>query len=89
LFDFMVDALVAIPAKANAAGHIERVVPHLIPGGVTHVQYVDDTMILIKPATMGVANLKLILLCFDNMWGLKLKLAKSEVVVTWVMEDGQ
>jgi hypothetical protein len=33
LFYFMVDALAAILAKANEAGHIQGVVPHLIPGG--------------------------------------------------------
>jgi hypothetical protein len=33
LFDFIVDGLAAILAKANRAGHIEGVVPHLIPGG--------------------------------------------------------
>jgi hypothetical protein len=37
LFDFMVDALAAMLARANEAGHIRWVVPHLIPGGVTHV----------------------------------------------------
>jgi hypothetical protein len=33
LFDFIVDGLAAILAKANRAGHIEGVIPHLIPGG--------------------------------------------------------
>jgi exonuclease III len=33
LFDFMVDGLAAMLSKANEAGHIEGVVPHLIPGG--------------------------------------------------------
>jgi hypothetical protein len=37
LFDFMVDALAAILARANEAGHIQGVVSHLIPGGVTHL----------------------------------------------------
>jgi hypothetical protein len=34
LFDFMVDGLAAMLSKANEAGHIEGVVPHLIPGGL-------------------------------------------------------
>jgi hypothetical protein len=34
LFDFMVDGLAAILAKASSAGHIEGVIPHLIPGGL-------------------------------------------------------
>jgi hypothetical protein len=46
LFDFVVDALAAILDKANLAGHISGVVAHLILGGITHLQYVDDTIIL-------------------------------------------
>jgi hypothetical protein len=56
LFDFMVDALAAMLVKANSAGHIKGVVSHLIPGGVTHLQYADDTMILIEPSELGVAD---------------------------------
>jgi hypothetical protein len=33
LFDFLVDSLATIIAKAKEAGHIKGVVPHLIPGG--------------------------------------------------------
>jgi hypothetical protein len=33
LFDFLVDGLAAMLAKANSAGHIRGVVSHLIPGG--------------------------------------------------------
>jgi hypothetical protein len=33
LFDFMVDALAAMLARANEAGHIQGLVSHLIPGG--------------------------------------------------------
>jgi hypothetical protein len=33
LFDFMVDGLAAILSRACRAGHIQGVVPHLIPGG--------------------------------------------------------
>jgi hypothetical protein len=87
LFDFMVDALAAILTKANQAGHIQGVVPHLIPGGVTHLQYADDTLVLVEPSYLGVANLKTILLCFENMSGLKINLAKSEAVVTGVTEE--
>nr|XP_051229140.1 uncharacterized protein LOC127346942 [Lolium perenne] len=81
LFDFMVDALAAMLARAKEAGHIRGLVSHLIPGGVTHLQYADDTMVMIEPTDEGIANLKLILLSFELMSGLKLNLAKSEVVV--------
>jgi hypothetical protein len=81
LFDFMVDALAAMISRASHAGHLCGVVRHLIPGGVTHLQYADDTMILIDPTDEGIANLKLLLLVFEDMSGLKINFNKSEVVV--------
>jgi hypothetical protein len=78
LFDFMVDGLAAMLSKDNAAGHIQGVVPHHIPGGITHLQYANDTMILIEPMDQGIACLMLILLCFENMSGLKINFDKSE-----------
>jgi hypothetical protein len=83
----MVDSLAAIIARASESGHLQGVVPHLIPGGVTHLQYADDTLILLEPSDVGVANLKLLLLCFENMSGLKINFAKSEVVVTGVTDQ--
>jgi hypothetical protein len=89
LFDFMVDGLAAILSKASSAGHLVGLVPHLIPGGVTHLRYADDTMIMIEPSSLGVANLKLLLLCFENMSGLKINFDKSEAIVTGVTIEEQ
>jgi hypothetical protein len=81
LFDFIVDALAAMISRAREAGHIKGVVDHLIPGRITHLQYADDTMILLDPSDEGISNLKLIKLCFEDMSGLKINLSKSELVV--------
>jgi hypothetical protein len=49
LFNLAVDALVTILDKARMAGHISSVVGHIIHGGgVTHLQYADDTMIMVE-----------------------------------------
>jgi hypothetical protein len=45
------------------------------------LQYADDTLILIKPTDEGIAHLKLLLVCFENMSGLKINFDKSEVLV--------
>jgi hypothetical protein len=84
-----VDALAAMLSRANESHDIQVVVQHLIPGGVTHLQYADDTMILIEPSEVGIANLKLLLFCFENMSGLKINFDKSEVVVIGVPPDEQ
>lgn len=56
---------------ASAAGHISLVASHLLPGGVTHLQYADDTIILTEKNNLQLANLKFLLLCFEAMSGLK------------------
>ncbi|KAK1614885.1 hypothetical protein QYE76_020402 [Lolium multiflorum] len=81
LFDFVAEALAAILDRALAAGHIEGVIPHIIPGGVSHLQYADDTIIMIQPEDLAIANLKFLLLCFENMSGLRINFHKSEVMV--------
>ena len=48
LFNFVAGGLSTILTAACAAGHIQGVVPHLSPGGISHLQYVDDTIILIE-----------------------------------------
>jgi hypothetical protein len=62
-------------------GHILLIVNHLIPEGVSHLQYIDDTIIIIKKNDLQLANLKFILLCFQAMSGLKINLNKSEVML--------
>jgi hypothetical protein len=58
------------------------VVGHLIPrGGVTHLQYADDTVIMVEGSELDIANLKFLLLCFATMSSLKINFDKSEVVV--------
>jgi hypothetical protein len=89
LFDFLVDGLADILAKANATSHIQGLVPHLIPGGVTHLQYADDTMILLEPTGVGIANLKTLLLFFENMSSLKINFKKSKVVGMGLPPDSQ
>lgn len=63
-------------------GRISSVVGHIIPrGGVTHLHYEYDTMIMVEGSEPHIINLKFILLCFDSMLGLKINFDKSEVMV--------
>jgi hypothetical protein len=84
LFDFLADALAIILDHASVAGHIKGVVSHLVLEGVTHLQYADDTILLIKLDDGAIANLKFILICFEILSGLKINFFKSEVIMTGV-----
>lgn len=58
LFNLAADALDCILGKAKQKGHIKGVVPHLLPGGLTHIQYADDTVILMVLEDVTIRNTK-------------------------------
>jgi hypothetical protein len=84
LFDLVVDALALILKKSNNAGHIKGVISNLLPRGITHLKYVDNTMIFVEKNDISIANLKFILICFELLSGLKINFHKSEVIVMGV-----
>ena len=86
LFNFVADALSRILSRAALAGHITPVSSHLIPHGISHLQYADDTIILMELNENSLTNLKFLLLCFEALSGLKINFSKSEVVVTGVSD---
>ena len=80
----MLDALSHILSCAAAAGHISPVSSHLIPNGISHLQYADDTIIMVELNDSSITNLKFLLLCFEALLGLKINFSKSEAIVTGV-----
>ena len=66
--------------KATEAGHIKGVLGHLIPGGISHLQYADDTLLLFNPDDHSIATIKLLLLAFELLSGLKINFHKSTLV---------
>lgn len=81
LFNFFADALSCILDRAAVADHITPVISHLIPSGVSHLQYADDTIILVENSDQCIANLKNLLLIFESLFWLKINLSKSKVLV--------
>lgn len=81
LFNLVADALGVMLEKAINKGHIKGVLENLIPGGISHIQYADDTVIMVDGSEQSIRNLKLILYCFEWLTGLKINFHKSEVYV--------
>jgi hypothetical protein len=81
LSDFIADALSALIDAATRSGHLRGVVPHLIQGGVTHLQYANDTIPLLALDDSCIANLKFLLIAFEILSGLKINFLKSEIIV--------
>jgi hypothetical protein len=69
LLNLAADALAHIMHKAKAQGLIKGVVPHLIPGGLTHLQYADDMVLLCEGDDPSIQNMKFMLYCFKWISG--------------------
>jgi len=88
LFNLAVDALDHILEKAKKnSGLIKGLVPHLVSGGITHLQYTDDTIILVNNDRESIKNLKFLLYCFEWMSGLKINYHKSEMIAFGMSEE--
>jgi hypothetical protein len=57
--------LATLLRKASNLGMIKGVMSHLIPEGITHIQYVDDTILMVDEDDTSIVNMKLILYCLE------------------------
>ena len=65
LFNIVVDMLAIIIERVKIDGQIEGVVPHLVDGGLSILQYADDTILCMEHDIEKATNLKLILSAFE------------------------
>jgi hypothetical protein len=79
LFNLVSDVLAASLDGAKNAGLLSGFVPDLFPGGLTHLQYVDDTVIFIPFEIEQITITKFILYCFEDIASMKVNYHKSEV----------
>lgn len=86
-FKLVADALSEILTTANEKGVIHGVCPHLVDGGLTHLQYADDTVLFLQNTEEDVTNLKILLFCYEELLGMKINYAKSEVFTVGLTEE--
>jgi hypothetical protein len=79
LFNIVTDMLAIMIGRAKSDGLIEGVIPHLVDGGMSILQYVDDTILFMKHDLDKAQNLKLILTAVEQLFGLKINFHKSEL----------
>ena len=58
--------------SAKVDGQISGVVPHLIDGGLSILQYADDTILFMDHDLEKARNMKLLLCAFEQVSGLKI-----------------
>jgi hypothetical protein len=79
LFNIVADLLAVFISWAKQAGHVADLIPHLVDGGVSVIQYVDDTIIFMEHDIEKTKNMKLILYLFEQLSDLKINFHKSEL----------
>jgi hypothetical protein len=79
LFNIVADMLATLFTRATEENQFKGIVPHLILGGLSILQYADDTMVFLDHNLEHARNIKLILTLFEQMPGLKINFHKSEL----------
>jgi hypothetical protein len=79
LFNIVADMLAILIERAKSDGQIEGVIPHLVDGGLSILQYADDTILFVEHDLEKARNLKLISAAFEQLSGLKINFHKSEL----------
>ena len=65
--------------RAKEVGKVGSLLPHLIDGGISILQYADDTILFLEHDIAKAVNMKLILCIFEQLSGLKINFHKSEI----------
>jgi hypothetical protein len=79
LFNIIADMLAVLIARAKEDGQVDGLIPHLVDGGVSILQYANDTIIFMEHDIQKALNMKLILCIFEQLSGLKINFHKSEL----------
>jgi hypothetical protein len=64
-FNLVADMLTLLITQAKEDGQIRGLVPHLVDGGISILQYADDTILFMEHDLEQVANIKLLLCAFE------------------------
>jgi hypothetical protein len=81
LFNIVADMLAIMIERAKIDGQIEGVIPHLVDGGLSILQYADDTILFMEHDLEKAKNLKLLLSAFEQLSGLKSTSIKVNCIV--------
>ena len=65
--------------RAKESGQIQGLIPHLVEGGLSILQYANDTILFMEHDLEQAKNMKIILCAFEQLPGLKINFHKSEL----------
>jgi hypothetical protein len=79
LFNLVADTLAIFITRAKEDGQIQGLIPHLVDGGLSILQYANDTILFMEHDLEQAKNMKIILCAFEQLSGLKINFHKSEL----------
>jgi hypothetical protein len=80
LFNVVADMLaVSLIERSKARDLFDGLVPHLVDGGLSMLQYADDTILFLEDDLVKARNLKLVLCAFEKLSGIKINFPNSEL----------
>jgi len=65
--------------RAKDESQVMGIVPHLVDGGLSILQYADDTILFMDRDIEKATNIKMLLCAFEQLSGLKINFHKSEI----------
>jgi hypothetical protein len=72
LFNIVAKMLAIMIERTKVDGLIEGVIPHLVDGGLSIPEYADDTTYFMEHDLKKERSLKLVILAFEQLSGLKI-----------------
>jgi hypothetical protein len=79
LFNLIADMLAVLIERSKEVSYFDGLVPHLVEDGLSILQYVDDTILLLEDDLKKTKNLKMVLGAFEKLSGLKINFHKSKL----------
>jgi len=73
--------------KAARNNLVSGLMPQVIEGGIISLQYADDTLLFLENNIEKANNLKWLLLCYEQMTGMKINYDKSDLLNIGIDED--
>jgi hypothetical protein len=79
LFNVVADMLAVLIERSKEVSFVDGLLPDLVEGGLSILQYADDTILFLEDDLEKAKNLKMVLGAFEKLSGLKINFHKSEM----------
>jgi hypothetical protein len=87
LFNLVADVFTRMLMKIVKQDFISGLLPQVVEGGVISLQYADDTLLFLENDLEKASTMKWLLVCFEQMSGMKINYDKSDLLTIGMDED--